>query len=231
MMVEQARLIPPSPSSAAGRRLNRIVASGGARVDRFNRGFLLIVGIMLATAGAGGLLAQDGSVSWDPPGSLYGRGVAHVLDHRDVAAAIAMAASLALLVLGLRWALAQLRPVSDGERLGTLRLSSGPLGRTTVAATTVAKAAASDIARRPGITTARVRLRALQPRARVTMAVELSLDADADAVLGELEGALSRLLGALGADEAAAETEIRLRFAKVGRSTRSTRSEQPSRVV
>nr|MDQ2724546.1 hypothetical protein [Actinomycetota bacterium] len=101
-------------------------------------------------------------------------------------------------------------------------------GRTTVAATTVTRAAAADITSRPGVTSAKVRLRSLHPQTRVTLSVELALDAHPDTVLDELEQALTRLLGALAADPSDSQTEIRLRFA---RPARSTRSDRPARVT
>ncbi|MDQ6839716.1 MAG: hypothetical protein M3137_15665 [Actinomycetota bacterium] len=224
----EARLIPPRPSTRAGRRLNRMTASGGGRVDRFDRGLFLLVGLVLAAAGVGGLLLGEGVIDWTSPAALYSQRAADAAGHPDLAAGIAMAVCLVLLLLALRWAFAQLRPVSDGERLATLTLVPGPQGRTTVAATTVAKAAAADIASQAGITSARVRLRALRPQTRVTMTVEMKLDADPDAVLDELDAALTRLLGALETDRSESRTEIRLRFARPARASRSDRSARVS---
>lgn len=222
-MTAPGRLIPAPPATRAGRRLNRIAASGGGHVDRVNRLVFIVLGAVAGTAGGGGLLLGGGLLHWTSPGTLYARRAADVAHNRDLVAVIAMALCVALFVVGLRWAFAQLRPVSDGERLGTLRLVTGPQGRTTVAATTVAKAAAADLSSRPGITSAKVRLRALDPRTRVTLSVEVSLEADPEAVLDELEGALYNLLAALDREPADADTEIRLRFARPGRSERPAR--------
>ena len=224
----EIRLIPPRPTTRAGRRLDRITASGTGRIDRFNRGLFLVVGVILVVVGGIGLLLGEDVFGGTAPGTLYARRAADVARSPDLAAAIAMAVCLVALLAGLRWAFAQLRPVSDGERLGTLTLSTGPRGRTTVAATSVARAAATDIGGRPGVTAAKVRIRALQPQTRVTLTVELSLDADPDAVLGELQSALTRLYGALGVDESDSLAEIRLRFA---RPPRTSRSDRPARVT
>lgn len=222
------RLIPPRPRTRADRRLDRSTASGGGRVDRFNRGLFVVIGVILAAAGAGGLLLGEGAVHGTSPAALYARRAADAASSPDLAAGIAMAICLVLFLLGLRWAFAQLRPVTDRERLATLTLSAGPRGRTTLAATGVARAAAADITGRPGVTSAKVRLRALRPETRVTMSVELALGADPDAVLDQLQAALTRLLGALDADEATSQTEIRLRFP---RPARSSRSDPPARVT
>ncbi|MDQ6783028.1 MAG: hypothetical protein M3063_06230 [Actinomycetota bacterium] len=227
MTAAGTRIIPTRPATRAGRRLNHITASGGGRVDRFNRKLLGLLGLVVAAGGAGGLLLGLGALDATSPGALYAARADDVAANANLAAGIAMAVCLILVVLGLRWAFAQLRPVTDGERLGTLKLCTGPRGRTTVAATTVARAAAADIASQPGIASAKVRLRAVQPQARVTLAVEVELDADADAVLSELESALTRLLGALGSDPSEARSEIRLRFSRPARSSRS----RPGRVA
>lgn len=227
----EARLIPPRPSTRAGRRLNRITASGTGRIDRFNRVVFVVIGVILVAAGGAGLLLGGGVIDGTSPGTLYARRATDAATSPDLAAGIAMAVCLVVLLVSLRWALAQLRPVSDGERLVTLTLSTGPRGRTTVAAASVARAASADIASRPGVTSAKVRLRALQPQTRATLSVELALDADPEAVLGELQAALTRLLGALDVDEADSQAEIRLRFARPPRSSRSSRSERPARVT
>ncbi|MDQ6799013.1 MAG: alkaline shock response membrane anchor protein AmaP [Actinomycetota bacterium] len=221
------RLIPPRPTTRAGRRLDHITASGGGRIDRFNRGLFLAVGVILAAAGGGGLVLGEGVVAGTSPATLYARRADEAASRPDLAAGIAMAVCLVLLLVGLRWAFAQLRPVSDGERLANLTLFAGPRGRTTVAATTVAKAAAADISSRPGVTSAKVRLRALRPQTRVTLSVEMILDADPNAVLGELQDALTRLFGALDADRTNSQAEIRLRFAR----PRPLRSDRPARVT
>lgn len=226
--LSEPRLIPGRPNTRAGRRLDRITASGTGRIDRFNRGLFLVVGVILVAAGAGGLLLGEGAIGETSPGTLYTRWAADIATSPNLAAAIAMAVCVAVFLAGLRWAFAQLRPVSDGERLATLTLSTGPRGRTTVAATTVAKTAAADIATRPGVSAAKVRLRALQPQARVTLSVELTLDADPEAVLGELQAALTHLYRALDVDESDTQAEIRLRF---GRPLRPSRMERPSRVT
>jgi hypothetical protein len=223
-----ARLIPPRPSTRVGRRLDHITASGGGRVDRFNRALFLVVGAALVAAGTAGLLLGEGAIDGTSPGQFYTDRVADVTPSPNLAAAIAMAVCLVLFLLGLAWAFAQLRPVTDGHRLGTLTLSPGPRGRTTVGSTSVARAAAADIAGVPGVTSARVRLRALKPRAMVVVNVELDLGADIDAVLGTLRAAVSRLLAAVNADEPSSETEIRLRFA---RPALLSRSERPARVT
>ena len=146
----EVRLIPPRPTTRSGRRLDRITASGTGRIDRFNRGLFLVVGVILVAAGGIGLLLGEDVFGGTAPGTLYARRAADATRSPDLAAAIAMAVCLVVLLAGLRWAFLQLRPVSDGERLGTLTLSTSPRGRTTVAATSVAKAATTDIAGRPG---------------------------------------------------------------------------------
>ncbi|MDQ2728725.1 MAG: hypothetical protein M3Y91_12895 [Actinomycetota bacterium] len=224
----ESRLIPPRPTTRAGRRLDHITASGGGRIDRFNRALFVVVGLILAGAGGGGLLLAEGVIDGTSPGTLYARRAADASASPDLAAAIAMAVCLVVFLVGLRWAFAQLRPASEGERLATLTLSAGPRGRTTVAATTVARAAGADVTSQPGVASAKVRLRALKPQTRVTLSVELTLGADPDAVLGELEQALTRLFGALDVDESESQTEIRLRFA---RPARLARPDRPARVT
>lgn len=218
------KLIPPPPATRRDRRLVRIAASGGARVDRFNRALLLAVGLVLAAAGALGLLLDQGTISWTSPGTTYRHRAADAVANPNLAAGIAMAVCLVVALLSLRWALAQLRPVSDGERMATMRLFAGIRGRTTIAATTVAKAAAADISNRPGIISAKVRLRALKPRARVSVDAEIALDADPEKALREIHDAVDRLLGALESNEDQADTELRIRFARLNRPTRGDRS-------
>lgn len=216
-----ARLIPPPPTARQDRRLSRITATGATVVDRVNRVALGVAGAVLVAVGVGGLLLGQGVITWSSPGREYARRAADAVGNPDLAAGIAMGVCVVALLVGLRWALAQLRPVSDGERLGTFRVGDGSRGRTTVAAASVARAAAADLGRRPGVASAKVRLRALRPRARVTLAVELTIDADIEVGLAEIQGVLDRLLAALGTDGDHADAEVRIRFARPASAPRS----------
>lgn len=226
-----SRLIPPPPPDRRARRLVRMTATGGGPVDRGNRVAFVVVGAVLAAAGVAGLLLGQGTVKWSSPGREYRRLASDAAGNPDLAAGIAMAVCLVAFLLGMRWAFAQLRPVSDGERLGTFRVGDDRRGQTTVAAASVARAAAADLASRPGVASAKARIRAFRPRARVTLSAELDLDADLEGALAEIQGALGRLLEVLGTPATDADAEIRVRFARAPRSSRSSPSSSGGRRV
>lgn len=218
------RLAPRPPAGAHDRRLVRMAVWGETPLDRGNRLFMGLLGAVLVAAGVLTLLLNTGAISTTAPGVVYGRLVRDARGATNLSAAIACAICLIIAVLAAGWALAQLRPVSDGERVDTVRLARGQRGRTTMAATTLTKAATADLMGRQGITAARVRLRAAKPIPRVQATVEVALDADVEAALAEVSDTMGRLIAALGAKPEEADTEIRLRFARTARQLRTSRT-------
>jgi hypothetical protein len=208
------RQTPPRPHSRQGRRLVRMATRGEAPVDRLNRTVFIVTGVVLVVAGVLGLLLYNGVLTTTEPSTIYGRWVRDATGAVNLSAAIATAVCLVVLVAAGWWALAQLRPVGDGERVGTVRITRGPQGRTSLAATTLAKAVTADLGRRPGINSARVRLRAVKPHPRVQATVEMALDTDVDAVLSQVHEAVGHLAAALETDVDEVHTEIRLSFAR-----------------
>lgn len=202
------------PAAVDGRRRRR-VGSGTAGVDRVNRAVLAVIGALATAAGVVAFLLDNGGITWsESPASLYRRLAADATGSVDLSAAIAMAICLIAVLLGLRWAAAQLRPVTDGTRVGTIRLDDGPRGRTTAPGGAVAKAAAADFGRLDGVSNARVRLLAAAPVPRAVVTLEVAVDIDRDAVMAAIGEALGRLAGALGAQTV--DADVRIRFGKEG---------------
>jgi hypothetical protein len=203
----------PVVSQRSARRAARRAITGSDRTDRVNRLAMAVVGVLLIALGAAGLLLDGGMLRWTAPGRTYRRLAADAAGAVDLSAAIATAVCLVLVLLGLRWALAQLRPGhDDGPRLVRITLPDTGRGRTTLAPAVLSRAASGDLARHPGVASARVRLHTLRPVPRALVVVELHLDAD----LAEVEQGISRALERLArvVDVAPIEAEIRLRFAR-----------------
>jgi hypothetical protein len=203
----------PVVSPRAARRAARTAATGSGRSDRVNRAVLAVVGVLLVVAGAAGLLLDGGTLHWTSPGRTYRRLAADAAGAVDLSAAVAMAVCLVLFLVGLRWAAAQLRPVhDDGPRLTRITLPDSGRGRTTLAPAVLSRAASGDMARIPGVASARVRLHTLRPVPMALVVVELHLDADLAQVEEEISAGLERL--ARTVDVAPIEAEVRVRFAR-----------------
>lgn len=198
------------------------MGANSTSTDRVNRIVLGCLGVILTAAGVATLLLANGALQWsETPGSIYRRGTADALGAANLSAAIAMAVCLVLLLVGLRWARAQLRPVSDGARLGTLRLGDGERGRTSVPASAVGRAAGADLASCHGVSAARVRLLAIHPVPRAVVVVEMAIDADPREVMLEVSAALGRLARALAAPTV--DADLRLRFGRERRAGKTSR--------
>ena len=201
--------LPPALSARDRRR----VGGGIVATDRVNRAVLAVAGVVVAAAGVLVLLLGAGTLQWsETPASLYRSAAGDAAGAATVSAAVATAACLVLALVGLRWALAQLRPVTDGPRLGVVQLGDGERGRTTVPAAAVAKAAGADLASRHGVTSARVRLVALHPVPRAVVVVEMAVDADPGEVGHEIGDALGSLARSLGAPTV--DADLRIRFGR-----------------
>jgi hypothetical protein len=202
------------PGRVDGRRRRR-VGSGTAGVDRVNRPVLALIGALAAAAGVLALLLGGGGITWsESPASLYRRLASDAVNSVDLAAAVTMAICLLAVLLGLWWAAAQLRPVTDGARVGTIRLDDGPRGRTTAPGGAVAKAAAADLGRLRGVSSARVRLLAATPIPQAVITLEVAVDVERDALAADVGAALGRLATALGAQTV--DADLRIRFGKEG---------------
>ena len=214
--------VPLDLPAALSARDRRRVGSGVVATDRVNRAVLAVVGLVLAAAGVLVLLLGAGTLQWsETPASLYRSAADDAAGAATLSAALATAACLVLALVGLRWALAQLRPVTDGPRLGVVQLGDRSRGATTVPAAAVAKAAGADLASRHGVTSARVRLLALHPVPRAVVVVEMAVDADPGEVRHEISDALGSLARSLGASTVNAD--LRIRFGRplgAGRTSR-----------
>jgi hypothetical protein len=214
--------VPIDLPAALPRRDRRRIGFGAVATDRFNRSALALLGLIVGAAGACGLLLGHGDLHWSrTPASLYREGASDAIGSVDLAAAVAMGVCLVALILGLRWALVQLRPVTDGPRMGSIRLGNGARGRTSVPSAGVARAAAADLASRPGIVSARVRLLAVLPAPRAIVIVELAVDADPEITMSEISAALGRLARVLEAETV--DADLRIRFGKDLRSAKTSR--------
>ncbi len=176
-------------------------------IDSVNRVVLAVVGVLLVTAGAVGLLAAAGAIPWDPPSDLYAS-VASAFQARPWLWWVVAAVAALLVVLGLTFALRQLsRPA--GPALDTIVVQRGGRGRTAVRAVAIADALEQDLQRLPAVTGSRVRV--APPSSRPTLRVSLDLGSDADlhAVRRSAEEPLRRAQHVLGAESLPAELRLR----------------------
>src|SRR6478609_1459171 len=105
---------------------------------------------MLA-AGLVGILAANGSIDLDPPGTLYRRVARNVVDNPTVWQWAVIAAGSLLAIVCLLWVWRQVRPRDDG-RIGTTVVARTGRGKTSVEPVAVARAAAKDLRLVPGVT-------------------------------------------------------------------------------
>jgi hypothetical protein len=169
---------------------------------------LFVLGVIFVAAGALGLLAGEGTISWDSPAALWRHLSANAIAHPDWWAGVASFISLVLVVLALWWVARQLLP-RRREHLGVLTIDRSARGRTTVAPSRVADALADDLGTVAGVRAARVRMRSLRP-VRLLAVVDMSADSDATAVARSLDGPFARAARALGVDDV--DAEVRVRF-------------------
>ncbi|HSP02656.1 MAG TPA: hypothetical protein VLR27_04100 [Acidimicrobiales bacterium] len=181
-------------------------------IDGLNRFLLLVLGLLLAAAGALGLAAGEGTFDdLDSPATVYGDVRAEVVADPDLWYAVALGVSGLVLVLALVWLFRQLASRPSGPHLSTTVVAAGRRGRTTLEPVAVAKAMAHDLETVDGVRSAAVRIRSLgqEPTMRVRLTVDR--DADPDRLLEDVEPALQR--GAQSLDAQDVEARIRLDFA------------------
>jgi hypothetical protein len=194
---------PEGRRSALARRSRSAVArsTGG------DRALLVLIGLALLTAGVLAALLGHGVLG-------AGRARRPVLDPVVVdavtaqpvlARAVAIAAGLLLLVLGLVWTARSLRP----ERRPDLVLAPVPGTAITVSAAAAAEAVAEQAEGLPGVGRARARLVGSEAAPALRLSLWLTDDADVRDVLDRLDGeVLAQARASL--DLAALPTAVRL---------------------
>ncbi|GAA2367577.1 hypothetical protein Cme02nite_28690 [Catellatospora methionotrophica] len=164
-------------------------------VDRFNRGVLLVLGLLLLAAGAAGALAYTDALGW----SMADRAVADNAVSRYVAAngrwlwPLVAAAALLVLVLAVRWLVSVLL-ATDRARTLAVRTDRPADEHTTLAGPALEAAVRDQIEGYRGVASARVRLTG-KPR-QPTMAIDVHTSTQA----GELAELCQRIQQGVLAD-------------------------------
>ncbi|MCO8128344.1 alkaline shock response membrane anchor protein AmaP [Acidimicrobiia bacterium EGI L10123] len=181
-------------------------------IDGFNRFLLLLLGLVLAGAGALGLAAGEGAFDdLDSPATLYDDARAEVVADPDLWYAVVLGVSGLVLAFALLWLFKQFASRPGGPHLSTVTVAADRRGRTTLEPVAVAQAMENDLETVDGVRSARVRIRSMgqEPAMRVRLTVDRA--ADPDRVLGDAEHALQRGAQSLSASDVAAR--IRIDFA------------------
>lgn len=181
-------------------------------IDGLNRVLLLIIGLVLAAAGALGLAAGQGAFDdLDSPSTVYDDARGEVIADPDLWYAVVLGASGLVLVLALLWLFRQFASRPGGPHLSTVLLDASRRGRTTLEPVGVAKAMADDLETVDGVRKASVRLRSLgaAPETRVRLTVDRMVDPDL--LLEHVEPVLRR--GAQTLDVEDLDAQIRIDFA------------------
>jgi hypothetical protein len=177
-------------------------------LDRVNRIALGVIGALMLAAGITGILAANGSITLDPPGTIYRRLARNVVDNPTVWQWAVIGVGALLAIACLLWVWRQVRPRDDG-RIGTTVVARTGRGKTSLEPVAVARAAAKDLRLVPGVTGAKVRMVSLDARPQVVASLSILDDADPDAVRAAAEAPFARLCTALQVD--GIDVDLRLR--------------------
>jgi hypothetical protein len=181
-------------------------------IDGLNRFLLLVIGLLLAAAGAFGLAARRGRIDdLDSPATVYEDGRREVLADPDLWYAIVLGVSGLVLVLALLWLIRQFTSRPGGPHLSTVLLHADRRGRTTLEPVGVAKAMAHDLETVDGVRKASVRLRSLGPTPETRVRLTVDRMADPDLLLERVEPVLRRGAQTLDVDDL--DAVIRIDFA------------------
>lgn len=181
-------------------------------IDGLNRFLLLVLGLVLAGAGALGLAAGEGAFDdLDSPATVYDDVRDEVVADADLWYAVVLGVSGLVLVLMLVWLFRQFASRPGGPHLSTVVVAAGRQGRTTLEPVSVAKAMAHDLETVDGVRKAAVRIRSMgqEPAMRVRLTVDRAVDPDR--VLDQVEPVLQR--GAQTLEAIDVDARIRIDFA------------------
>ena len=181
-------------------------------IDGLNRFLLLVLGLVLAGAGAFGLAAGEGVFDdLDSPATVYGDVRDEAVADPDLWYAVVLGVSGIVLVLALLWLFRQFASRPGGPHLSTVVVSAGRRGRTTLEPVAVAKAMAHDLETVDGVRTASVRIRSMGQEPAMRMRLTVDRAADPDRVLEDVEPVLQRGAQSLGTSDV--DARIRIDFA------------------
>lgn len=170
----------------------------GSRADRLNRALLTLLGLLLLTAGAAGLLFGLGAFGEQraQAGVLSDDVERFVVEQAPWFWPLVAVVLVALALLALRWLLLQVRT----DRVGDLDLTERRNeGETHVDAGAVTDALVAATEATPGVDSASARLVSVRGDDRLVLAVRLADRADLAAVRRQLaEGPLADLRSCLG---------------------------------
>jgi hypothetical protein len=177
-------------------------------LNRVNRIALGVIGALMLAAGVVGILAGNGTLTIDPPGTLYRRVSRNVVDHPDIWQWAVIGVGTLLAIACLLWVWRQVRPRHEG-RISTTVVARTGRGKTSIEPVAVARAAAKDLRLVPGVTGAKVRMVSIDTRPQIVASLSILDDADPDAIRAAAEAPFTRLCTALEVD--GLDVDLRLR--------------------
>jgi hypothetical protein len=185
-----------------------------ARGLGFERGVVVLVGVVALVAGVASLVVSTGwlGVFRAQRPVLDPLAVQWVRDSPQIAVPAAIVLGIVLVVLGLWWVVRALRP----EARPDMRLERAQDGDLTVAAAALTEAVRADAETISGVTRARVRMAGSEQRPALRLTLSLQEGTNVRQVWEELDGkVLARARQALGTDPV--PTAIRLRLDRAPR--------------
>lgn len=170
----------------------------GRSIDRRNRFWFVVLGLLLLAAGILGLLVQAEVLDADTPGQFYGRVRDLAADYPGATIAILIALGLLLFLVGISWIRRQI--ATPATRLREVTISDTADGSTTVDADVLSEALARDLERIPDVHDATARMVGAGDRPKLAVRATVDGAADLGEVRGAMEEAYTRFGQSLGSD-------------------------------
>lgn len=181
-------------------------------IDGLNRFVLLLLGLLLAAAGALGLAARAGTFDdADSPATIYGDVHDEVVADPGLWFIVVLGVSGLVLVLALVWLSRQFTSRPGGPHLSTVVLEAGRRGRTTLEPVGLARAIAQDLETADGVRKAKVRIRSTGQEPAMWVRLTVDRTADPDELLERAEPAMQRAARSL--EVPGVDARIRIDFA------------------
>lgn len=178
-------------------------------IDGINRALLALLAILCIVGGTVALLAASGILTIAQPAALYERLGSAIADDPGLWWPALIGGAIIVFLLAAWWALRQAIVRRSGGVLTTVTLDTGDRGRTTVAAASVAHAAATDLRRLPQVTASSARLVDAGRGRQLRTNIDVPAEADLRSVRASTGDVYDRVATVLGVDQLSTHTRIR----------------------
>jgi len=179
----------------------------GEQIDRRNRFWLSLLGLVLIALGVVGILLRVGVLDLPEPGDLWTQVADLVPGYEWVVYTALIVLGLFLLWLGWRFIRSQFATPTVGVR--ELTIQRGDNGRTVVPAAAVTKVLERDVQRLPGVQEASARLVGAGARPHVVVNASVDGWSDLGRVQRSIEDSYGRLQEALGTSAIEADLHVK----------------------